>query len=225
MRTVVEVPVLWVQQIPLATIRIGSRFKILCDFFVMIYNNSFSIDCRRETKGFSLIEVLVSLTILAMSMMALMSMQTAALRSSSNNQNILMAQQVAAQAIEWVRTLSDDSLSASSVFPGVGKNSVSGLDSEFQFDTLSSSTAVPTGFTTPTFTRFVGYRLRSVEDPNVPHIDRLFVVRILVKKNYKTEQVGGTDQSVMSQCAATVYWLQEGVLQSLDILFFVDRKS
>jgi len=158
-------------------------------------------------------------------MMALMSMQTAALRSSSNNQKLLMAQQVAEQAIEWVRTLSDDSLSAASVFPGVGASSVLGLSSEFQFNTLSSSGAVPAGFGTPTFTRFVGYRLRGVQDPNVQHIDRLFVVRILVKKDYKTEQVGGVDQSVMSQCAATVYWLQEGKLQSLDISFFVDRKS
>jgi prepilin-type N-terminal cleavage/methylation domain-containing protein len=175
--------------------------------------------------GFSLIEVLVSLTILAMSMMALMSMQTAALRSSSNNQRILLAQQVAVQAIEWVQTLSEDSLSAASVFPGVGAGTVSGLSSEYQFDGLSSTAAVPSGLDTPTFTRFVGYRLRGVQDPNIQHIDRLFVVRILVKENYKIEQVGGTNQSVMSRCAATVYWLQSGELQSLDVLFFVDRKS
>jgi hypothetical protein len=136
-----------------------------------------------------------------------------------------MAQQVAEQAIEWVRTLGDDSLSAASVFPEVGVSTLSGLSSEFQFDNLSSGAAVPTGFGTPTFTRYVGYRLRGVQDPNVQHVDRLFVVRILVKKNYRTEQVVGTDQSVMSKCAATVYWLQNGVLQSLDVEFFVDRKS
>jgi prepilin-type N-terminal cleavage/methylation domain-containing protein len=191
----------------------------------MTHTNNTLSNLVHRSEGFSLIEVLISLTILAMSMMALMSMQTAALRSSSNNQNILMAQQVADQAIEWVRTLSAESLSAAAVFPVVGASAISGLSSEYHFDNLSNSTALPTDFGTPTFTRFVGYRLRGVQDPNVQHIDRLFVVRILVKDNYKTEHVGTIDRSVMSQCAATVFWLQEGELQSLNILFFVDWKS
>ena len=185
---------------------------------------------RGEEQGFTLVEVLVSLTILAMSMMALMSMQTAALRSSFNNQYMLGAQQVAEWAIEWVRTLNDDALTETpvSIFPDHGAALPGGLGLGTDFSDLvtkvASEAVIPSGFGTPTFKRFVGYRLRSVQDPSVQHIDRLFIIRILVKKNYKSELVGGVQKSVMSQCLATVYWLQDGVLQSMDVPFYVDRK-
>lgn len=192
---------------------------------MILHDNPLSDRLSLKEKGFSLIEVLVSLTILAMSMMGLMSMQTAALRSSVNNQNQLMAEHVAESAIEWVRTLNDDALSATSVFPVLGASDVTSLDSEFHLNGLSSGAAVPAGFGTPTFTRFVGYRLRGVQDPGIEHIDRLFVVRVLVTKNYRSELVAGTQESVMSKCAVTVYWIQDGSLQSLDVGFFVDRKT
>lgn len=211
----------------MVTMPIGKQSSRRCSYNMIINSRCASLRVVPRLKGFSLIEVLVSLTILAMSMMALMSMQTAALRSSSNNQNILMAQQVAAQAIEWVRTLTDDALTQSpvSVFPVLGENLAESLDSEFRFNTLTSTLPVPTGFGTPTFKRFVGYRIRAIQDGNVDHVDKLFVVRVLVKKKYRSEQVGGTEMSVMSKCAVTVYWMQDGVLQSLDVGFFVDRKA
>ena len=198
---------------------------------MIIYGNiPWSRSISRE-KGFSLIEVLVSLTILAMSMMALMSMQTAALRSSSNNQNILGAQQVAEWATEWVRTLSDDALTASpvSVFPDHGADSSGGLGLDDEFDLLvakvSSDAVIPSSFSALTFKRFVGYRLSSVQDPDIQHADRLYVVRVMVIKKYKWELVASVQESVMSECLVTVYWVQDGALQSLDIPFFVDRKT
>lgn len=166
--------------------------------------------------GFSLVEALTSLALLAISMMGIVSMQSAALRASVNNQNLLLAEQVGEWAIEWVRTLTDEELSsASDMFPTVGANSVTGLDSDFQFTGLPSS-ATPTGMGTPDYTRYVGYRLRSAQDPNKEQMEHLFVIRLMVEEDYR---------STLSRCAATVYWVQDSSLQSLDIVFFVDRKT
>lgn len=166
-------------------------------------------------QGFSLIEVLASLTVLAISMMGVLSMQSATLRAASNNQNLLMAGQVGEWAVEWVRTLSDDELSSGTdLFPLVGQDNVSGLDADFHLTGLPSS-AMPTGMGTPDYTRYVGYRMRSVQDPTRMQQERLFVVRLLVEKDYR---------STLSRCAATVYWMEDSTLQSIDVLFFVDRK-
>ena len=97
-----------------------------------------------SVRGFSLIEALVSLGILAVGMLAVMTMQTATLRANLNNQNLLMAQQVGELAVEWVRATrmsKSDSVAdvKAGVFPAVGADSVSGLDSEYQFSGLSSA--------------------------------------------------------------------------------------
>ena len=175
-------------------------------------------DSVAADQGFSLIEALVSLAILAVGMLAVMTMQTATLRANLNNQNLLMAQEVVESAIEWVRTSSDTQLTvATDLFPTIGENSVSGLDSEYQFSGLSTvASNYPAGIGTPDFVRFVGERIRYVQDPNRPHVDRLFVVRVAVEKDYRT---------VLSRCAATVYWLQDGDLTSFDVIFFVERKT
>jgi type II secretory pathway pseudopilin PulG len=174
-----------------------------------------------------LIEALVSLGILAVGMLAVMTMQTATLRANLNNQNLLMAQGVAELAVEWVRTSrmsksDSDAAVKATVFPAVGADAVSGLDSAYQFSGLSSAaSSFPSGFS-PDFSRFLGYRARLVQDPNRAHLDRDFVVRIAVERNYRA--VGATP-SFLSRCVATVYWLQNGELVSFDVIFFVERQA
>lgn len=172
--------------------------------------------------GFSLIEVLVSMGILSVGLLAVMSMQTATLRANLNNQNLLMAEQVAETAIESVRSMkfsksdSNAQLTAK-ILPELGADSVSGLDSQYQFNGLSSAGAsFPAGIASSPLVRFAGYRVRYVQDPDRPHIDREFVVRIAVERNYR---------SLLSRCAATVYWLQDGDLVSFNAIFFVERRA
>ena len=172
--------------------------------------------------GFSLIEVLVSMGILAVGLLAVMSMQTATLRANLNNQNLLMAEQVAETAVESVRSMkfsksdTDGELIAK-IFPTLGKDSVSGLDSQYQFTGLvSAGSGFPSGIASSPLARFSGYRIRYVQDPDRPHIDRDFVVRIAVERNYR---------SLLSRCAATVYWMQDGEIVSFNVIFFVERRA
>lgn len=180
-----------------------------------------------RNKGFSLIEALVSLGILAVGMLAVMTMQTATLRSNLNNQNLLMAQGVAELAVEWMRTLhmsktDSDAAVKASIFPAVGGNSVSDLDSDYQFSGLSTAVGTfPSGFS-PDFSRYVGYRVRQVEDPNRNSIDRDYVVRIGVEREYRG---GAGIVSLMSRCLVTVYWMQEGELVSFDVFFFAEWQA
>ena len=178
-------------------------------------------------RGFSLIEALVSLGILAVGMLAVMTMQTATLRANLNNQNLLMAQGVAEQVIEWMRTTkmsksASDAVVKAGIFPAVGENVVSDLDSDYHFSGLSAAVSnFPSGIS-PDFSRFVGYRVRLVQDPNRIHIDRDFVVRIAVERNYRAV---GSVPSFLSRCLATVYWIQDGGLVSFDVIFFVERQA
>ena len=172
--------------------------------------------------GFSLIEVLVSMGILSVGLLAVMSMQTATLRANLNNQNLLMAEQVAEAAIESVRSMkfskSDSNAQlVAKILPVLGAGSVSGLDSQYQFSGLASAGSnFPAGIASSPLARFAGYRIRYVQDPDRPHVDRDFVVRIAVQRNYR---------SLLSRCAATVFWIQDGELVSLDVIFFVERRA
>lgn len=179
------------------------------------------------SRGFSLIEALVSLGILAMGMLAVMSMQTATLRANLNNQNLLLAQEAAEVAIEWMRTTrmsksASDAVVKAGIFPAVGKNAISDLDTDFQFTGLSAAvSSFPSGIS-PDFSRFFEYRAKLAQDPNRDALDRKFVVRIGVEREYRAPAGA---QSYLSRCVATVYWLQDGELLSFDTVFFVERQA
>ena len=196
-------------------------------------NDCALIDCSLggRCRGFSLIEALVSLAILAIGILAVMSMQTATLRANLNNQNLLMAQGAAELAVEWMRTTrmshsSSDAVIKAGIFPAVGKNSVS--DAVDDLDSVSAFTGIGTAVGTfpsgisPDFSRYIGYRARLVQDSDRAHIDRDFVIRIAVERDYRAV---GSIPSFLSRCVATVYWEQDGALVSFDVIFFVENQA
>ena len=170
-------------------------------------------------QGFSLIEVMVSLSILAMGMLALMSMQTGALRANYNNQNLIVAQHVAELAVEWVKTLSSDPSKLADLRDKLDRRS--GISTslpggqEFQFNGLGALVAIDVPGVGVDYYRYIGRTLHRAQDPGRNDLARNYVVRIGVEHDYR---------QTLARCSATVYWEQDGETVSISVVFFVDRK-
>ncbi len=168
-----------------------------------------------DEKGFSLIEVLVSLLILAVALSGLIGMQVTALRLNNANLELDMARDVLLRVIDEVKTLSNPELrvaNKSNLLSG-GEDNFTDLATDYQLTGIGTST--PSGYD---FTRWIG-----VSETTMSGGVRDFTVKLDVDEQYLL-------QDVLARAQVSAYWRPQGesmsarTVDSMQLVFFIQRK-
>ncbi len=166
-------------------------------------------------EGFSLVEVLVSIVILAIGLLALLGMQATALRLSSADRELQLARDTTVGLIDEIKTLTNLQLhDPDTAFPAADGwvTTFSGLGEPFQM--AGVDTTLPDGYD---YLRWLGVEKR---DPGGA-VHR-FVIKLAIDEWYLL-------QDVLARGNIVVYWKSAGALSErpvdhLQVTFFNERK-
>jgi len=168
-------------------------------------------------KGFSLVETMVALVILAIGMVALIGLQTSALRLSQSNKKADLSKSILVSEIEEIMTLSNLELQV----PGnVGdQDSLTSLGAPYNTAPFNSAdTTVPAGYD---YVRWRGVSRTLVRDDSSGGgggASEHFLVKIAIDEKYLL-------QDVLARGQMTVYWpTSVRGLDFLETTFFTQRK-
>lgn len=169
----------------------------------------------RRSEGFSLVEVLVSIVILAIGLLALLSVQATALRLSSADRALQLARDTTVGLIDEIKTLTNLQLhDPDTAFPAQ-EGWTTTLDSLGEpFQLAGIDTTLPEGYD---YLRWLGVEKR---DPNGA-VHR-FVVKLAIDEWYLL-------QDVLARGTISIYWKAPGELADspvdhLQVTFFNERK-
>ncbi|RKX24235.1 MAG: hypothetical protein DRP47_11690 [Candidatus Zixiibacteriota bacterium] len=168
-------------------------------------------------RGFSLVETMVALVILAIGLVALVGLQTSALRLSQSNKKADLSKSVLVSEIEKIMTLSNLELQTSS---NVGdQDTLSGLGAPYNTALFSTAdTSVPAGYN---YVRWRGVSRTLIRDDSVGGgggATEHFLVKIAIDEKYLL-------QDVLARGQMTVYWpVSVRGLDFLETTFFTQRK-
>jgi len=168
-------------------------------------------------KGFSLVETMVALVVLAIGLVALVGLQTSALRLSQSNKKADISKGVLVSEIEEIMTLSNLELQLPS---NVGdQDTLAALGAPFNaapFDTVDTS--VPAGYD---YVRWRGVSRTLIRDDSISGgggASEHFLVKIAIDEKYLL-------QDVLARGQMTVYWpVSVRGLDFLETTFFTQRK-
>jgi prepilin-type N-terminal cleavage/methylation domain-containing protein len=191
---------------------------------------------KSQLQGFSLIEVMVSLTLLVIGLMAILAMQMSAVEANLNNMAFLEAISLRDEIAEQVQTSRADTVfdenggfqreALESVLPA---DALGDLDGQYQFSGLSDTTMLLdpedpdriAGFDDDNIriwrqeTRHLSY---NEGDPIV----RDYAVRLAIDEDFADTH--GLAQETVVRCLVTVFWVEDGEVRSTDSQFFITRR-
>ena len=165
--------------------------------------------------GFSLIEVMISLLILAISLCGLMSMQLVTIRTSNANLENQMARDIVVSVIDEVKTLTNFELRqvSGSVLPS-GGDLVTDLNAVY--DLTGIDTSLPANYD---YVRWDG--LTKYKDPTNLTGPRYFTIKLAIDEMYLL-------QDILARGLMTVYWSSWGLssrnVDSMEVEFFIHRQ-
>ena len=168
-------------------------------------------------KGFSLVETMVALVILAIGLVALVGLQTSALRLSQSNKKADLSKSILVSEIEKIMTLSNLELQTSSnVGDGDSLTALGVPYNTAQFGT--ADTTVPTGYD---YVRWRGVSRTLIRDDSSGGgggASEHFLVKIAIDEKYLL-------QDVLARGQMTVYWpVSVRGLDFQETTFFIQRK-
>lgn len=166
-------------------------------------------------KGFSLVETMVALVVLAIGLLALVGLQTSALRMSQSNKTADVSKSILVSEIEEIMTMSNLELRTQTNVGDQGTRAALGAPySGALFST--ADTTVPAGYD---YVRWRGVSRTLVrDDAGVGAAAQDFLVKIAIDEKYLL-------QDVLARGQMTVYWPDS--VRGLDFLettFFTQRK-
>lgn len=166
-------------------------------------------------KGFSLVETMVALVVLAIGLLALVGLQTSSLRLSQSNKKADVSKSILVSEIEEIMTLSNLELQTQT---NVGDQSTrAALGAPYNGALFATAdTTVPAGYD---YVRWRGISRTLVrDDASVGGVAQDFLVKIAIDEKYLL-------QDVLARGHVTVYWpVSVRGLDFLETTFFTQRK-
>ncbi len=162
------------------------------------------------TAGFTLIEVMVAMLLLLVGILAFMQLQASAIKINEANKRFLIAQDVASQELELVKTIDyfhikDNSVLTNSSFGYV--SALSSLSANYQLAGIDTNCYAPA-----TFCVYKGLPIsKNINGTNVMYY---YTLKLSVNPNYLI-------YPSLAEVDAMIYWRTGGSLKSMDILGFV----
>jgi len=169
----------------------------------------------RNQKGFSLVETMVALVVLAIGLLALVGLQTSALRMSQSNKKADVSKSILVSEIEEIMTLSNLQLQTQTNVGDQGSRAALGAPySGALFAT--ADTTIPAGYD---YVRWRGISRTLIrDDASGGGAAQDFLVKIAIDEKYLL-------QDVLARGQMTVYWpVSVRGLDSLETTFFTQRK-
>lgn len=166
-------------------------------------------------KGFSLLEVLISLLVLAVALSGLIGMQMAALRMNNANLAQDVARDILQRVIDETKILTNPELrveNKDNLLAG-GADALTDLAAKYQMSGIDTNT--PAGYD---FTRWIGYSETTMSGGAGD-----YTVKLDVDEQYLL-------QDVLARARATAYWRPQGGSMSarpvdmMHLIFFIERK-
>ncbi len=168
-------------------------------------------------KGFSLLEVLIGLLVLAVALSGLIGMQMTALRLNNANLEQDVARDVLQRVIDETKILSNPELrveNKSNLLSG-GADALTDLATKYQMSGIDTSLPSGSGYD---FTRWIGY-----SETTMSGGVRDYTVKLDVDEQYLL-------QDVLARAQVTAYWRPQGASMSarlvdmMHLVFFIERK-
>ncbi len=159
-------------------------------------------------RGFSLVEVLISLVILAMGVSALGGMLLTAMRLQQSNLRVEMASALLAQTIDELKTLSNLELHEATQV--LDASSLTALAAQYRFSGID--TTKPAGYD---YVRWRGITRTAADGGSY-----VFTVKAAVDEKYLY-------QDILNRVQVTVFWpvgRSARPADSLQAVFFIERK-
>jgi len=171
---------------------------------------------RTWTKGFSLIEVMISLFILSVSMLALCSLLVNAIHQNAKTKQLMIAQDVATKEIEALRTagffgLQNNSFATTSLSY---VTQLSSLNSIYQFSGINQT--VPAN----NFVVYKGITMSSTvqNGSDIATVNQPYTIKLTVNPRY-------LQYFTLAQGTVQIYWMYGTTLKNASFIFYVGAGS
>lgn len=194
------------------------------------------IAVKSGVSGFSLIEVMVSLTLLVIGLMAILSMQMTAVEGNLNNMAFLEAINLRNELAERAQTTGADAVfdenetfQRTSLDFLFGADALGGLSTDHQLHGLTETLMLTdpedpdriSGFADDNIRLWRG-DTRDLTYASGDPIRRYFAVRLAVDDDFSSGHGLGRESVV--RALITVFWNEDGELRSTDTQFFISRR-
>ncbi len=173
---------------------------------------------RKPQHGFTLIEVMVAMTILLIGLLAFISIQLTAIRINDVNRRFLIAQDTASREIESVKALGYTGLQTSSNLLNTSmaygySAALSGLDATYQFPGIDQSCSSPYSYCV--YKGITIARSAKTNGATSGMIPYYYTIKLSYNTNYLSYPILGNGNM-------TVYWMAGINLKTLNINFFIE---
>jgi prepilin-type N-terminal cleavage/methylation domain-containing protein len=165
---------------------------------------------QTQIRGFTLIEVMIAMFLLLFGTLAYFQLQLSAIRLNEVSKQLMIAQDVASQELEMVKTVGYTGIRTNSAL----KNSSFGYDSNltgllpvYQFAGIDTSCNAPASYC-------VYKGLTVTKKLNGNSVDYTYTLKLSVNPNYLT-------YPALAEVDAVIYWKAGGNLKNISIAAFV----